>query len=513
MSRETLSADRPFTVAILAMGGQGGGVLADWIVALAESQGWVAQATSVPGVAQRTGATIYYLELLEPEPGKAPVLSLMPTPGEVDVVIAAELMETGRAVLRGLVTPDRTVVIASTHRSYAVSEKAVPGDGAGDPRIVEEALGFAARRTIAFDMDSLAVRQGSVVSAALFGAFAGAALLPFGRAAFEETIRGGGKGVEKSLAAFSAAFERVGSAPAGVIETVRSEKLLPPLPAPLGIAVLDALIGRIRAEFPASFHAMLHAGVRKLTEFQDPRYAADYLDRVAALLAADRAAGGEAHGCAFSATAAKYVAVAMAYDDIYRVADLKIRAARFDRIRGEIDAGPRAVIHVTEYFHPRMEEVCGSLPAWLGAWIESHPRLCRALDRRVDRGRRVGSDSFLWFLALFLVAGFRRFRRGTLRHRRETDHLEAWLATALSVLPRNYELATEILACRRLVKGYSDTHARGLSKFDRALSAVPALLPRSDGGAWLRRVREAALRDEAGEALDGVLKTIASFAA
>ncbi|MBV8473056.1 MAG: hypothetical protein JO234_06525, partial [Hyphomicrobiales bacterium] len=50
------------SIAILAMGGQGGGVLADWIVSLAERQGWAAQSTSVPGVAHRTGATIYYIE-------------------------------------------------------------------------------------------------------------------------------------------------------------------------------------------------------------------------------------------------------------------------------------------------------------------------------------------------------------------------------------------------------------------------------------------------------------------
>ena len=54
---------RAITIAILAMGGEGGGVLADWIVDLAEQAGYLAQLTSVPGVAQRTGATIYYLEI------------------------------------------------------------------------------------------------------------------------------------------------------------------------------------------------------------------------------------------------------------------------------------------------------------------------------------------------------------------------------------------------------------------------------------------------------------------
>ena len=56
-------AQRPITIAILAMGGEGGGVLAEWIVDVAEHAGYIAQMTSVPGVAQRTGATNYYVEL------------------------------------------------------------------------------------------------------------------------------------------------------------------------------------------------------------------------------------------------------------------------------------------------------------------------------------------------------------------------------------------------------------------------------------------------------------------
>ena len=141
----------------MAMGGQGGGVLVDWIVALAEKQGWLAQATSVPGVAQRTGATIYYVEIIEADgSGRRPVLSLMPVPGEVDIVIGAELMEAGRAMQRGLVSPDRTTLIASSHRAYAVSEKIVPGDGAGDPAKVYEAARAAAKQFIAFDMAAIA---------------------------------------------------------------------------------------------------------------------------------------------------------------------------------------------------------------------------------------------------------------------------------------------------------------------------------------------------------------------
>src|SRR5579859_4548851 len=99
-----LDTRRPIAIAVLAMGGQGGGVLVDWIVALTEGQGWLTQSTSVPGVAQRTGATVYYVETIQGDgSGRRPILSLMPVPGEVDIVIGAELMEAGRAMQRGFV--------------------------------------------------------------------------------------------------------------------------------------------------------------------------------------------------------------------------------------------------------------------------------------------------------------------------------------------------------------------------------------------------------------------------
>jgi indolepyruvate ferredoxin oxidoreductase beta subunit len=125
---------RRITIAILALGGQGGGVLTDWLVSLGEANGYFVQATSVPGVAQRTGSTVYYLEFF-PEDGlngRQPALALMPAPGDVDIVIASELMEAGRAILRGFVTPDRTRLIFSTHRVYAISEKSAPGMGVAD---------------------------------------------------------------------------------------------------------------------------------------------------------------------------------------------------------------------------------------------------------------------------------------------------------------------------------------------------------------------------------------------
>lgn len=504
---------KPISIAILAMGGQGGGVLTDWIVAIAESQGWAAQSTSVPGVAQRTGATIYYVEMMPPLNGTRPVFSLTPTPGDVDIILAAELMEAGRAILRGFVNPQQTVLIASNHRSYAVVEKQVPGNGAGDPMIVAAAAGFAAQKTISFDMQEVAERAGTVISAALFGALCGAGVLPFGRDVFEDAVRAGGKGVDASLRAFARAHEMAQAGEPVAPVTEHAGKKLPPMPTTAGDPRLDALLQRVRSQFPAALHPMIYAGMKRLVDYQDDGYAQEYLDRLMLLHTSDRACGGEAEGDAFTETAAKYLAVSMAYDDVIRVADLKTRSSRFRRVHAEVGVTQGQLLYTTEYMHPRMEEIAGFLPAALGQAIESRPGLYTALDRIVNRGRRVRTGTIFWFVSLYALGRLRGLRRRSLRHGREMAHIDTWLETALKLLETDYALATEVLRSRRLVKGYSDTHSRGLSKFDQVLAQAPRLAGRHGAAGWLSLLNKAALMDEEGSALDGAIKSLdAEFA-
>jgi indolepyruvate ferredoxin oxidoreductase, beta subunit len=496
-------------LAILAVGGQGGGVVTDWIVHLAEENGWYAQATSVPGVAQRTGATIYYIEMV-PDRGKTPVLALMPSPGDVDVVLAAELMEAGRAMIRGLVTPERTTLIASSHRAYAVSEKVVPGDGICDGTQVVETARKTARRFIAADLERIAVRNGSVISASLFGALAASSVLPFSRDSFEATIKSGGKGIEASVRAFREAFDAA-SLP---VEAAPPETM-PKIPVSNGPDKLRAayqeLLVRVQNEMPPEAQDMARAGLAKVIEFQDLAYGKEYLRRLVRIAALDHDLGGDGKGRALTREAAKYIANAMAYDDVIRVARIKTQSRRFARVRKEMRLHEDQVLKLTEFMHPRMEEVCGMLPKRLGRFIENRPGLFKALDRMVNRGRHLRSDSVFWFTTLYILGGLRRFRRRLLRHEVEQAHLARWLAEAERLAGVNYDLGVELLRCRRLIKGYSDTHARGLSRYDRVLSALPILEAREDGAEWLRRLREAALKDENGAALGGALKTVESL--
>jgi indolepyruvate ferredoxin oxidoreductase beta subunit len=451
-----------------------------------------------------------------PESGRQPVLAMMPAPGDVDIVIAAELMEAGRAIQRGLVSPDRTTLIASSHRAYGILEKSAPGEAIGDSQKVIAIARKKAKRFVAFDMQRLADENGSVISASLFGALAGANVLPFSREDFEATIRRGGKGIEPSLRAFAAGCDTVTLADIGLTAPPIGKAPKPEL-HPVGGSQDDhreyeRAVERTRP-FPYESNAMVLTGLRHVVDYQDVAYGHEYLDLMTGILALDRERGGLGRNFAFTREAAKYVANAMAYDDVVRVADLKTRPSRAARVRAEVGVGvaDREVVHVTEFMHPRIEEICGTMPAKLGRFVEAHPRLYRLLDRIFNRGRHVRTDSIFWFVVLYSLAGLKKRRRTLRRHEIEVAHMNAWLDRARGMLPVNYGLAVEILKSRRLIKGYSDTFARGQSKFDKVLAAVPLLEKRSDGADWLRRLREAALLDEEGKALEGALKTVATL--
>lgn len=491
---------RPLTIAITALGGQGGGVMADWTVRAGELAGYRAQYTSVQGVAQRTGATVYYIELF-PEAdiarrGKDPVFALMPAPGDVDVVVASELMEAGRAIMRGFVTPDRTTLIASTHRVYAIAEKVAMGDGRADSNAVHDAALAQAKAWIGFDMDQTAREGGSVISAVMFGALAGSGALPIPRSVFEDVIRESGKAVDANLRTFALGFDRArGERPAAP-----SAPTAAPAPAPRSSAVRD-MLAQIEADVPFIAQSTAVEGLRRVVDYQDEAYGQLYLDRLNAIVTTDRAAGGSTHNHELARAAAKHVALWMSFDDTFRVADLKTRGLRFARVHREVKAAPGQIVAFTEFMHPRLEEVADSLPAWLGksvaGWTWLQPLFAR--------GRKVRTSSLRGYLMLSAVASGRRWRRSTLRFQREDAAIESWLATVRQCAASDYATAVELVRCQKLVRGYSDTHARGAANLALILADYESKRGEPKLAERVRMLREAASQDEEGAALAAAL--------
>ena len=492
----------PIKVAILAMGGQGGGVLSNWLIQAAERSGYLAQSTSVPGVAQRTGATVYYLEFFPRDAaGDAPaVLALMPVPGRVDVVIAGELIEGGRAVLRGLITPDRTTALVSTHRDYAIGEKTALGDGRASTEKIASAVIDNAKHYIGFDMDALAGQTGSVISSVLLGAAAGSGALPFSRETFTGIIREGGVAVEANLKGFNAGYEHAQKRHAEPEQPATTDVTASPLDG-----ATQALPYRIEAEFPAQTHEVIRAAIAKLADYQDSGYAEEYLRRLKPVLQADSAD----KDYRLTVETARYLALWMTYEDAIRVADLKIRASRFARVRKEVQAQQGQVVTCQEFMHPRVQEICDIMHAWKGSLFLNTPLLRSFIGLFCRRGRKINTTSVSGFLLLYTVAGLRFTRRSTLRFKTETAAMEKWLATVLDCAAGDYELAVEVAECQRLVKGYGDTHERGKAGFDRIMGTLETLRNQPDAASRVRELRDAALADEQGETLDTALKKVA----
>ncbi|WBY02678.1 indolepyruvate oxidoreductase subunit beta family protein [Ramlibacter tataouinensis] len=484
-----MTQPRAITVALLAMGGEGGGVLSDWLVDLGEANGFLAQATSVPGVAQRTGATIYYIELFpaaQVPPGAQPVLALAPVPGELDVVIASELMEAGRALQRGLVTPERTTFVVSTHRVYSMTERTAMGDGRVDGDKLLEGARAAAARLVASDFAVLAEQAGGPIAPVLFGALAASGALPFTREQFEQAIRRGGVGVQASLKAFAAGFDAAQAGPAPASG--------PGDAAPLGPR-LAALGERIAREFPPAAHATLRHGVLRLADYQDLAYAGDYLDRLLPLREA-----GEV-----LVEAARHLALWMSYEDAIRVADLKTRRTRFERVATEVRLAPDQLLAINEYMHPRVEEMADILPAGLGRWLLRSGPARRLVGRFTREGKVVRTSSLGGFLQLYAIASLRSLRRRSLRFGAEQERIAAWLAQVQRLTASHPALALEVVRAQRLVKGYGDTHARGWRSFQRLMAELPRLQAQADGGQRLSQLAGAALADDSGQALERML--------
>ncbi len=222
---KTMNRTQPITLLICALGGEGGGVLTEWLVDTARHAGYAAQSTSIPGVAQRTGATTYYVEVF-PVPlaelaGRRPVFSLSPVPGALDAIISSELLETTRQIGNGMSAPERTIVITSSGRTLTTLERMQLGDGRADSADLLQIVQNFSRAHHVFDMNAVAREAGTVVSAVMLGAIAGSGLFPFPREAYERVVRGGdtsapeklSKMAAASLRGFAKAFEIAASQP------------------------------------------------------------------------------------------------------------------------------------------------------------------------------------------------------------------------------------------------------------------------------------------------------------
>ena len=470
---------RPITVLVCALGGEGGGVLAEWIYAAAVRAGHAAQSTSIPGVAQRTGATTYYLEVA-PLAGHSASFSLSPVPGEIDLLVSSELLETVRQVGLGFANAERTLIVSASARVLTVAEKTVLTDGRSDNAALLQVLQRHARACELLDLAGMARQADTALSSVMLGAIAASGALPasFTRAVLEDTIRAGGVAVESSLRGFALAFEHLAA------RTQQREFVATAL-APAAPDTPDLL-------------ALARA---RLTDYQDAAYVRLYDERLGRVRAVDAADG------AITTETTRWLALWMAFDDIVRVAQLKLATSRVARIRHEVGARDDEIVKTFDHFKPGVPEFAALLPAALAQ------RLTAWDHRRISAGRepwafaiKLGTHTIFGALTLKVLASLKGLRRRGQRFALEQQLIDEWLAAVVAGARENATLGLELAMCGRLVKGYGSTNERGkenLLHIVRHLAA--AATPASGRAVAIRAAREAALADDAGTALDETL--------
>ena len=513
-----MAEKEPIRLLIAALGGEGGGVLAGFISEAAAASGLAVSRTSIPGVAQRTGATTYYIEMVEGvRGGPAPILSLNPVPGQVDILLATELLEAARMVQAGFVTPSRTLVVAADRRVYATDEKIAMGDGRADVEQLKGAVERFARRAVLADLAAAAADSRSQLNVVMLGVLAALRALPIEAEAFRATIRAEGKAVDANLRGFEAGLKlalspspSVAQAPLRAGGTRAEARYAAPLPAGQCQDSAHEITREITHDtapdpvrdasgFPPEAQAVLREGVARLTDYQNRAYAERYLERVRRIV-------GSADG-GLVRDLARHLAVRMSVEDVIRVAQLKLREARLARVTREARARPGDIVDVTEYMKPGPEEVLGLLPPGIGRWALARVRHDRSWPLKVKTTRLSG------FLRLKLLAGLKFWRPRTLRFAEEEAWIERWLGLVERTLAVDPAAAREVIATAALVRGYADTYKRGLANWNRIMEAVvePALagaLPRGQFADAVLQARLAAMKDPEGEALANTIAAI-----
>jgi indolepyruvate ferredoxin oxidoreductase, beta subunit len=434
-------------ILILALGGEGGGTLTEWVVEAGLASGWSIQATSIPGVAQRTGATSYYIECVPqvlPTGTAVPPMCLAPLAGDLDLILSSELLETARAVERGFSDLQRTAIVSSTTRALTVGERTAMGDGRLKSEPLIASLQASGKSLALFDMSELARREGTIVSAVMFGALVASGVLPLSRKICEAVISEGSSSARSlaSIRGFNAGFDATLSSATSAADGAQS----PP------------------STKPSSVEQVLALGMKRLTDFQDKAYADKYRTLVEQFIAHDQ------KPFAASQEAARTLALWMAYEDVIRVADLKSRRSRFEQIRRDYKAKDTEPVIVRDFLKPGVEEIAAILPPALATRLNAWAK--KRNLHTFGEGVQMATSSISGLLVMRLLANLKFLRRRSSRFLSEQALIARWVEAMNCALALNSNLALAVAQMPRLIKGYSDTFARGRGNFVRMMDTL-----------------------------------------
>lgn len=455
------------TVYIAAVGGQGGALLTDWLLAAATQMRYQAHSVGIPGMSQRGGATSYYVEMAPEE--AAPEINdalLSPAPflGEVDCLVGLELLELGRAVQSGY-SSEKTVVVGSTHRDYTILEKLPSyGESREEGRLLT-LLERSGGRLLTFDARAVARAEGMTerhVNAVLLGAVAAAGALPFREEAFRLAIKAVGVAPDLNLRAFDAGLSHaLAGLPAleedkGVLDASKWREEL----SPRQLNVHGRLMTEIPAGVNGELRSLVEVALGRLIDYQDEAYARRYLEKVLGLWRADEESGASSR---LTRVYARHLANLMSYEDPIRVATLKSDPKRFQHIEAHHGLKAGQTYRLRERFQPELEELYGLLPVRLVRRFKA-----QGADDSEDKQSssrktfplRIATTSLLGMALLKFLSALKSLRPRSWRRWKEEALQESYTQGVISLAEKSYELACLAAQAGGIIRGYGAVRRR-----------------------------------------------------
>ena len=450
-----MSDYKTISILITALGGEGGGTLMNWIIECARSQKLFVQGTSVPGVAQRTGSTSYYIEICDRnfDNEKEPILSLYPKPGRVDIVIASELLEAARVLEKGYINPDSTTLITSSSRIYTNLEKSHLADGRFDEEKIMNTCKKMSKNFICLDLNSMATDHLTIVSATMFGALAGSGVLPWKKdiceSIFQENIFG-----KNSLSGFNFAYKQV--------QTIFKNKKNMNLKEE-NIKDIDG------SPLSNDFKNIINIGKERCSDYQNNKYSELFIARVEKLISVINKEDPKVLSIAENIV--RRLVLWMTYEDIPRVAQLKIKPDRFIKIKNEINIQSNQILLVQDIFKPGINEIAAMLPNKIGKWFIKNKKIVSRLPF-IGKGMKINSSTIFGFIVLKFLSSFRYIRPISLRYKEEQRNIDIWIDNIILSLNKSISFTEGLADMPQILKGYGDTWDRGIKKYNKINDAL-----------------------------------------
>ena len=507
MSMVQQQQNRSVRALIGTVGGQGGGVLSDWLVRGLLNSGWQAQSIGLLGLSQRAGSVIYYLEA-SPVGDTPPILSPFAVPGDVDLILAQEFLELGRLLQGGFAAKDCNIV-ANTYRYLGTLEK-MPAEGGVYPiDVIQTAAETLSDNTWLFHAQNMVTEAGlSYLSsnAILLGAVVASPSFNLPVEPFHQAISDAGSNVGDNIKAFDLGYQmmRDGTLPRAHFqqEEVKDwQQMADERAAKLSgknQAAYRKLLTEAQQTLPAKINQTLAEALYQLIDYQNETYARAYLEMVNEFKADEN----------LQALYAQHLALWLTYEDSPRVAQLKTRPSRFTGIAKEHGLKPGQKMLVEDFLAPDPQQLYGILPPALAELVRGIGRRFNADFENITLEMKIKTSSFWGYRTMAFIGWTRRFRLSSWRHQQEMQQIHNWQTGIREWQSLGDEFGALAADAGRLIKGYGRVRELALADLSLFLEQGLVLITQieSAGGdaAALGQKALTAITSEAGKGQVGI---------